>query len=67
MAEKELIPKEQYLTEFACPKCQKHITWAMEQATVVCPFCTRKVNIKTMKNPNPAKLPMESDQLVLFS
>ena len=55
------------LIEFVCPKCNKHITWALPGATVVCTLCGRKINLKSMKAVNPATLPHESDQLELFS
>jgi endogenous inhibitor of DNA gyrase (YacG/DUF329 family) len=58
---------EKYLLEFACAKCQKHIAWALPQATVICPACGRKVSQGNMKNANPARLPLEGGQLVLFA
>ncbi len=56
-----------YLIEFVCPACAKHITWAMPKATVICPLCARKVNIKSMKNINPATLSQKGEQLSLFA
>ena len=55
------------MIEFICPKCNKHITWALAGAVVICTTCGRKVNIKTMKNKNCATLPQDSDQLELFA
>lgn len=58
--------KEKYLLEFVCPKCEVHITWALPGATVICVKCGRKINKNSMKKQNPASLPLDSDQLVLF-
>ncbi len=55
-----------YLKEFICSKCNVHVTWAMKNAMVICPKCGKKITLKNMKNPNPASLPLEGDQLVLF-
>ena len=59
--------KEIYLREFVCPKCNIHITWALPKATVICTLCGRKVNKMSMKKQNPASLPPNGDQLVLFA
>jgi hypothetical protein len=41
--------------------------WALPQAVVICRFCGEKIKEKNIKQPNPARLPLDSNQLVLFA
>ncbi|MDR3348070.1 MAG: hypothetical protein LBO03_00565 [Acidaminococcales bacterium] len=56
-----------YLMQFICPKCGRHVAWALPRAKVSCGFCGAKIEQKNIKTPNPARLPLDSDQLVMFS
>lgn len=53
--------------EFVCPKCDRHLAWAVRTATMSCPKCGKWVTDKNRK-PISANvmLPVDSDQLVLF-
>lgn len=54
------------LIEFTCPKCQKKLVWALENSKVFCKTCLRWVHAKDIKNPNPAKLSDDSEQMTMF-
>lgn len=52
--------------EFVCPKCGKHLAWAVPSAEINCPQCGKWVNEVNRKKENPVYLPTDSDQMVLF-
>ena len=53
--------------EFICPKCGKHLAWAVRTASMSCPGCGKWVTDKNRKQtPADALMPIDSDHLVLF-
>ncbi len=53
--------------EFICPKCGKHLAWAVSSAEMNCPQCGTWVNDANRKKGNIIYLPSDSDQMVLFA
>ena len=52
--------------EFVCPKCGKHLAWALPTTIISCPQCGKWVTKKNRKIQNEVFLPTDSNQLVLF-
>ena len=52
--------------EYVCPKCGKHLAWALPTTIIQCPECGKWVNSKNRKIESEVFLPIDSDQLVLF-
>ena len=53
--------------EYVCPKCGKHLAWALPSPIIQCPDCGKGVNSKNRKIESEGLLPIDSNQLVLFS
>ena len=51
--------------EFICPKCQKHLAWAVRTASMSCPQCGKWVTDKNRLHAEAdALMPVDSDQLI---
>ena len=66
MAKKVKKTTAEFKIEFVCPKCGKHLAWAMPSALIQCPECRKWVSQKNTKVESRVFLPFDSDQLVLF-
>ena len=51
---------------YVCPKCGKHLAWALPTTIIKCPECGKWVNSKNRKIASEVFLPIDSNQLVLF-
>ena len=70
MSKKTATSKKRTLqVEFICPKCGRHLAWALPTATMNCPQCGRWVTDANRKRSELVEvyMPQDSDQLVLFS
>lgn len=54
------------MIQFICPKCNRDLAWAYENASVYCRACDRWVRAGELKRINPAKIDPDQDQLILF-
>lgn len=54
--------------EYICPKCGKHLAWALPIVSMSCPQCGKWVtNENRAKAATEVYIPMDSDQVVLFN
>ncbi|MCQ2372584.1 MAG: hypothetical protein MJ050_00730 [Phascolarctobacterium sp.] len=54
--------------EYICPKCGKHLAWALPIVSMSCPQCGKWVtNENRAKVATEVYIPMDSDQVVLFN
>lgn len=64
MKNKETGPLQ---VEYICPRCGKHLAWALPTAAISCPQCGIWVTDKNRKHPEvEIFLPVDSEQTVLF-
>ena len=66
MPKRENIHPSALQIEYVCPKCGKHLAWALPSTIIQCPGCGKWVNRKNRKIESEVFLPIDSDQLVLF-
>ena len=53
--------------EYICPKCGKHLAWALPMVSMSCPHCGKWVTGNNRAKPeNEVYIPLDSDQVVLF-
>ncbi|MEG0798614.1 MAG: hypothetical protein RSC56_06545 [Acidaminococcaceae bacterium] len=53
--------------EFVCPKCGRHLAWALPSVMMSCPACGKWITQKNTKTATEGVyLPLDSNQLVLF-
>lgn len=53
--------------EYICPKCGKHLAWALPIVSMSCPNCGKWVNSENrLKAEGEVFIPLDSDQVVLF-
>jgi len=67
MAKRDKLQFSQLQIEFVCPGCGKHLAWALPDAIIGCPVCGKWVTKKNRKIQNEVFLPIDSNQLVLFT
>jgi len=65
LAEKDYASPK-LMIQFICPKCNRDLVWAYENASVYCRTCDRWVRADQMKRINPAKIDPNKNQLFLF-
>lgn len=63
MRKKEQGPLQ---VEYICPKCGRHLAWALPTAMMSCPACGKWVTASNRKREHEVFLPVDSDQTVLF-
>lgn len=52
--------------EYICPRCGKHLAWAVPGAYMSCPRCGTWVTDANRRRENEVFLPADSEQTVLF-
>ncbi len=52
--------------EYICPRCGRHLAWALPGAAMNCPQCGTWVTEANRRKENQVFLPADSEQTVLF-
>lgn len=55
-----------FQVEFICPKCKRHLAWALPSTVINCPECGKWVNNDNRLIEYEVYLPSDSEQTVLF-